>query len=171
MKENEIEMDDDYQQALAKLTALRAKIMNGKEYPMPDSYNKQTAQLLALLEIREKINEQLEFSTAEQRRETVIKSAELDKKIDDFEKLIATHYEAYQLSRIFESEMQKIDARQMVRIQEMYIYLKHRAPKEKFDEFVEIVNTLSPEERENFLDQVAILEATRLNEILGEKTE
>lgn len=171
MKENEIVIDENFQRALADLTALRAKIMNEKDYPMPDSYNKQSARLLELLELRDKINKQLEFMTPEKRRETVEKSAELDKKINDFETLIATHYQAYQLSRAFQAEMERIDARQMVRIQKMYICLKHRAPKEKFDEFVEIVDTLSPEERENFYDQVAILEATRLDEILGEKTE
>jgi len=171
MKEKEIVIDENFQRALADLTALRAKLTNGEEYPMPDTYNKQTAQLLELFDIREKINEQLEFMTPEQRRQYAEKSAELDKKIEDFETQIATHYQAYQLSRLFQAEMEKIDARQMVRIQKLYIYLKHRAPKEKFDEFVEIVNTLSPEERENFYDQAAILEATRLNEILDEKTE
>lgn len=171
MKEKENETDDAYQQVLAILTKLREKFVSEKEYPMPNSYKNQTAQLLKLLEIRDKIDKQREFMTPEKRRETVEKSAELDKKIDDYENQIAAHYEAYQLLRTIEAEMQKIDARQMVRIQKMYICLKHRAPKEKFDEFVEIVNTLSPEEREDFYDQVAILEATKLNEILGEETE
>ena len=168
MKEKEkSENEPDYRQALEILTKLRGKFVSEKEYPMPESYKEQTAQLLKLLDIRDKIDEQREFMTPEKRRETAEKSTELDKKIDDFENQIAAHYEIHQLLRTIEAEMEKIDARQMIRIQKMYVWLKRRAPKEKFDEFVEIVNTLSPEEKENFLDQVAILEATKLGEILG----
>lgn len=169
MKENE--MDDKYHEALATLTKLRAKLSDEKDYPMPESYKKQTSQLLELLELREKINKRRDLMTPEERRESVQKSAELDKKIDDFEKIIAAHYEVFQLSRLFQAELEKVDARLMTHTHKIYICLKHRAPKEKFDEFVEIVNTLPPVEREEFYDQVAILEATRLDEILGEKTE
>lgn len=170
-KETETETGDGYRQALAILTELRGKFVSEKEYPMPDSYKKQTAQLLKLLEIREKIDKQREFMTPEHRRETVEKSAELGKKIDDYENQIAAHYEIHQLLRTIEEEMQKIDARQMVRIHKMYIYLKYRAPKEKFDEFIEIVNILSPEERENFYDQVAILEAGDLIRLIAKEGE
>ena len=136
---------------------------------MPDDYNKQAAKLLELLEIRDKINKELEFMTPERRRQVVKDSAELDKKIEDFETLLAVHYEVHQLLRLVETEMTKIDARQFVRIQKFYIFLKHRAPQEKLDEFVEIINILPPEERENFYDQAAILEATELDKILTGK--
>jgi soluble cytochrome b562 len=142
--------------------------MKRKEFPMSDKYNEQAAKLLELLEVRDKINKQLEFMTPEQRRQVIKDSAELDKKIEGFEELIAVHYEAYQLQRLLETEMEKIDARQFVRIQKMYIYIKHRAPQEKLDEFVEIINILPPEDRELFYDQAAILEATELDKILGE---
>ena len=39
--------------------------MSKKEFPMPDKYNKQAAKLLELLEIRDKINKELEFMTPE----------------------------------------------------------------------------------------------------------
>lgn len=142
--------------------------MKRKEFPMSDKYNEQAARLLELLELRDKINKQLEFMTPEQRRQTVKDSAELDKKIDDFETLLSVHYEIYQLQRFLETEMEKIDARQFVRIQKYYIYLKHHAPQEKLDEFIEIINILPPDERENFYDQAVILEANELDEILGE---
>lgn len=169
MKEKE--MNDNYHQSLANLTALRAKLMNEKDFPMPESYKKQTSQLLEMLEIRDKANKRREFMTPEERQESAKKSAELDKKIEDFEKLIAAHYESYQLLRLFETELQTIDARLISHTHKIYICLKHRAPKEKFDELVEIINTLPPNEREEFYDQAAILEATKLNEILGEKTD
>ncbi len=143
--------------------------MERKEYPTTDKYNEQAAKLLELLEIREKINKQLEFMTPEQRRQTVKDAAELDKKIEDFETLIAVHYQVHQLKCLLEEELAKIDARQFVRIQKMYIYLKHRAPQEKLDEFIEIVNILPPDERERFYDEAAILEATELDEILNGK--
>ena len=143
--------------------------MKRKEFPMPDKYNEQAAKLLELLEIRDKINKELEFMTPERRRQVVKDSAEIDKKIQDFETLISVHYEVHQLQCLVETEMAKIDARQFVRIQKMYIYLKHRATQEKLDEFIEIINILPPDERENFYDQAAILEATELDEILDGK--
>ena len=51
---------------------------------MPDKYNEQAAKLLELLEIRDKINKELEFMTPERRRQVVKDSAELDKKIRRF---------------------------------------------------------------------------------------
>lgn len=143
--------------------------MKQKEFPMPDDYNKQAAKLVELLEIRDKINEQIEFMTPEQRRQFVKDSAELEKKIDSYETLLGGQYEVYQLLRLVETEIEKIDARMLVRIQKFFIFLKHRAPPEKLAEFVEIINILPPEERENFYDQAAILEATELDEILTGK--
>ena len=143
--------------------------MKQKEFPMPDEYNKHAAQLLELFEMRDKINELLKFMTPERRRQFVKDSAELDKKIENFETLLAQQYEAYQLLHLGETEIAKIDARMFVRIQKFYIFLKHRVSPEKLAEFVEIINILPPEDRENFYDQAAILEATELDKILTGK--
>ena len=55
-------------------------------------------------------------------------------------------------------------------MQEIYIAIKHRKP-EKLEEFTKSLEPFTPEEREEFFDGIAILEATELDKILnGEKS-
>ena len=141
--------------------------MNEKEYPMPDDYKEKSAQLLEFIETRDRVLAAYKDMTPEQRRAVQEPLKTLNESIESLEKYLAETYEAYQKERRIEKEKEKAIDRGMRAAQVIYITIKHRQP-EKLEEFTKVLEPLSPEEREEFFDGVAILEATELDEILGE---
>lgn len=141
--------------------------MSKTSYEMPPEYHKNTALLLELLEKREYFEKKLRELplnfTDEMKREKI----EIDKNIEDFENALAIQYEAVQLQKAVEAKLNETQNRLLLRTMEMYINIKHKAPhlQEGFEKMID--ENFSPENAEEYLDQVAILEATRLNEILG----
>ena len=144
--------------------------MKQKEYPMPDDYNEKSAQLVKFIETREKIQAAFKDMTPEQRRAVQEPLKTLNESIESLEKYLAETYEVYQKKHRAEEEQENLLDKGMRAAQEIYITLKHRKP-EKLEEFTKVLEPLSPEEREEFFDGVAILEATELDKILnGEKS-
>ena len=139
--------------------------MKEKEYPMPDDYNEKAARLVGFIETRDKVRAAFKDMTSDQRRTAQESLKILNQSIESLEKYLAETYETYQKKRRLEERQERAAERGMRTVQEIYIGVKHLEP-EKLETFTKILEPLSPEEREEFFDGVAILEATRLDEIL-----
>lgn len=142
--------------------------MNEKEYPMPDDYNEKSAQLVEFIETRDKVQAAFKDMTPEQRRAAQEPLKTLNESIEALEKHLAVLYEAYQKERRAEEKKNKSGNELMRKMQIMYIFVKQRMP-EKLDKFTKNLDNLSPEQREEFFDGVAILETQNLDELLAEE--
>jgi hypothetical protein len=144
--------------------------MKKTEYEMPPEYHESTAKLLELYEMRDEYEKKLRdfplLMTDEMRRGKF----EVDREIDKFENALAEQYEAHQLYKSLEDTQNQLADVMLLRTMEMYINIKHKAP-ELLEGFEKLIHeSFSPEDVEAYLDQVAIMETTRLKEILADKT-
>jgi hypothetical protein len=139
-------------------------------YEMPPEYHEQTAKLLELFEMRDEYEKKLRdfplLITDEMRRGKF----EVDKKIEKFENALAEQYEAHRLLKNLEAKQEQLLGSLMFRTMEIYINIKHKSPKllEGFEKL--IYENFSSDDVEKYLDQVAVMEATRLDEILANET-
>ena len=151
----------------------RTGIMANKEYEMPAEYKHNLAQLTECIEAREGYREQIREALARGVRVAAADKAFVDQKllefdavIDNLERLLAEEYERHQAEMAREeSMMEAIDKANELRKQ-IYIIIKHTQP-HLLESFTKTLDPLLPEEREQFFDEVAILEATKLKEILN----
>jgi hypothetical protein len=141
--------------------------MNEKEYPMPDDYNEKAARLVEFIETRDRVLAALKDMTPEQRRAVQEPLKTLNESIETLEKHLAVLYEAHQKEHRAEEKKNKSGNELMRKMQIMYIFVKQRMP-EKLDKFTKNLDNLSPEQREEFFDGVAILETQDLDELLAE---
>lgn len=142
--------------------------MSEKEYPMDEDYNEKSANLIRFVEKRDKVLAAVKHMTPEQRRAVQEPLKILNESIEALEEYLAEAYEEHQRELRAEKEKKEIFKRMRRKMHELYIVMKHQFP-EKLEEFTKCLDPMSPEQREDFFDQVAILEATELDEILGEK--
>lgn len=140
---------------------------------MPDEYKQQLVHLTEFIETRDQFRRQISDGLARGVRVSAADKAlvdqklrEMDKVIDNLERMLAEEYERYQAEMAKEAEM--IDkGKDMRELQKhIYIIIKHTEP-HLLESFTKNLDPLTPDEREQFFDEVAILEATRLNEILS----
>ena len=147
--------------------------MEKKEYEMPEEYKKNLAHLTEFLEAREGYREQIRDSLARGVRVSATDKAMVDEKlcefdtiIDGLEKVLAEEYERYQTEKAKEAEISEQLAEAWEAQKHLYIIIKHQKP-DLLDSFTECLDPLTPEEREEFFDEVTILEATQLDAILN----
>jgi hypothetical protein len=141
--------------------------MKKNEYEMPPEYHRHTEMLLELLEKREYIEKKLRELPLLLTEEMKLEKIEIDRQIELFENSLAVQYEAVQLQKKLEDTQNQLHSSLIRRTMEMYINIKHKAPNllEGFEKL--IYENFSPEDAETYLDEVAIMETTRLDEILG----
>lgn len=142
--------------------------MKEKEYPMPDDYKQYVAQLLDFIEMRDEFLVTMKDMTPEEIREVQEPLKVLNENIEGLERDLADRYEAYQKERRVEEEQIRIINIGLRKLQELYILIKHLKP-EELEEFTKTLEPFSSEERKEFFDGVAILEAQNLDEILAGK--
>jgi hypothetical protein len=140
-------------------------------YEMPDEYNKNMAILLEFIEARERYRKELAvippWVNGNEVRDAL---AQLDKSIDSIEKQLAEEYEAFQREKSQETEMSGIIERGWEAANKIYLGIKHETP-HLLEKFVKQCIDPMPEELQNkFYDDVAVMEATRLDEVLGYNT-
>ena len=146
--------------------------MEQKEYEMPEEYKKNLAHLTDFLEAREGYRAQIREGLARGVRVSAADKSMVDEKlrefdsvIDGLEKLLAEEYERYQTEKAKEAEISEKIAQSRELQRHLYIIIKHQKP-HLLESFTQCLDPLTPEEREEFFDEVAILESTKLDAIL-----
>lgn len=147
--------------------------MTQKEFEMPEEYKKNLAHLTDFLDARERYREQIRDATARGVSVSAADKAMVDEKlrefdgiIDGLEKGLAGEYERYQAEMAKEAEIEELIEKGWESSKRLYIIVKHQTP-HLLEGFTEAsLGPLTPEEREEFLDEVAILESTKLDAIL-----
>lgn len=142
--------------------------MSEKEYPVDEDYNKYAERLLDFIDTRDRVLAAMKDMTPAQRREVKVPLKVLNESIEELETHLAEQYEVHQKERRVEDEQTRLIDKGFRTAQELYIVIKHCKP-EKLEEFTKCLDPLSFEDREEFFDGVAILEATKLDEILTGK--
>ena len=147
--------------------------MEQKEYEMPEEYKKNLEHLSDFIEAREGYRKQIRDASARGVRVSAADKAmvdekllEMDKIIDGLEQKLAEDYERYQTEKTKEAEISDKIREGWEASKRLYIMTKHQMP-HLLESFTECLDPLSPEQREKFFDEVAILEATKLKEILN----
>lgn len=143
--------------------------MSKVEYEMPQDYQERVARLLEMIETQKFYEKELKFLQSWiNLDEAKVYKANLDKSIEEFEAVLAQEYEAYQIFKAAEADLIEYDEMVERNLKAMFIYFKHRQP----DKLEKLKNTLlagySPEKLEKFYDGVAVLEATKLEEIIAQ---
>lgn len=143
--------------------------MTNKVYPMYESYNQAAAQLVELIGARDLLAKSLKTAHPDKLRYGRRMLAEADKRIEACEAALAKEYETHQLICREKEKLEAMLSGLTVGLEGAFIYIKHCLP----DKF-ELVKTVlftgwSPKEIEEFNDRIAVLEATKLEEFIGEK--
>lgn len=141
--------------------------MSDKVYEMEDDYKEALADLLRLMELRERAAALIKFAPPDIIREIRTTVAELDKQIEESEALLASAYESYQKFRRLEEELEVMNEAMGEKMEISFIILKHHLPDKLAKAESTMFNGWSPEDIQDFYDRVAIREATQLEEILA----
>jgi hypothetical protein len=142
--------------------------MKDKAYEMYDEYNQAVEDLLGFIKIRDDLAASIKTGAPEKLREAQELLIEMDEAIESCESKLAKEYEAYQTKCRAEEELDNWSADVEKRIEMVFIYIKHRIP-EKLDELKNaLFANWTPDEIEKFYANVAVLEATQLEEIIAE---
>ena len=146
--------------------------MEQKEYEMPEEYKKNLAHLTDFLEAREGYRAQIREGLARGVRVSAADKLMVDEKlrefdliIDGLEKGLAEEYDRYQAEKAKEAKMSELLDQASEISKHLYIIIKHQKP-HLLESFTQCLDPLTPEEREEFFDEVAILESTKLDAIL-----
>jgi len=150
----------------------RTRIMSRQEFEMPEEYKKNLAHLTDFLETREGYRAEIKAALARGVKVSPGDQAMVDEKlrefdriIDGLEKSLAEEYERYQTEKAKEAAISENIAEGMDAMKRLYIMMKHGKP-DLLEEFTKCLDPLTPEDREQFFDEVAILESTKLDAIL-----
>ncbi len=147
--------------------------MQQKEYEMPDEYKQNLAHLAEFIDERQGWQDMITDGLARGVRVSPADKAMVDEKLREFDQMVenleqrlADEYERYQAEKAHEDEMSELLDKANETSKRLYIIIKHQTP-HLLEEFTKCLDPLLPEEREQFLDEVAILEATKLDAILS----
>lgn len=140
--------------------------MTQNEFEMPDEYKANLAHLTQFLEDRERLATQIKDLPQHLLSEAKVQLREFEEIIDGLEKQLAEQYEQHQAEMAREAVITEKSDHMMETMKNLYIIVKHQTP-HMLESFTTCLDPLTPEDREQFLDDVAILEATKLNAILN----
>jgi len=147
--------------------------MQKKEYEMPEEYQKSLAHLADFLEAREGYRKQISDGLARGVQVSAADKAlvdatlrDFDRTIDELESALAKEYDRYQAEMAKEEKISQMIADAHEKTKQIYIIIKHQHP-ELLESFTKNLDPLTPEDREQFFDEVAILETNNLQAILN----
>jgi hypothetical protein len=141
--------------------------MNEKEYPADENYDKYAEQLLDFIDTRDRVLAAMKDMTPEQRREAQEPLKVLNESIEKIEEHLAEYDKARRKERRAEERENELADDVWRRMLIMYVFVKQRMP-EKLDEFTKNLENFSPEVKEEFLDQAAIMETYDPDDLLAE---
>ena len=142
--------------------------MPNKVYEMDDNYNQAVADLLEVIKVRDELTESIKIAPPDKIREGQKLLATMNKKIEECEAALAKEYETTQTYKKALDEQEEVFDEVKHRMEMVFVYTKHRLP-DKLNEMKAIIfNDMKPEWIQDFYDNVAILEATRLEELIAE---
>ncbi len=138
---------------------------------MDDDYKRAVADLLELIGARDYLAESLKNAVPEMLSEGRRLLDAANKKIEACEAALEREYEAHQNACRAREELDASLSDIQKSMEASFIYAKHRLPPEQFGKIkAAILDNRTPAEQQEFYDRIAILEATRLEEFIGEDT-
>jgi|GEM_PF-2583529 len=147
--------------------------MEKNAYEMPDEYKKNLAHLTDFIETREGWRVYIKDALARGVSVSLSDKAMVDEKLREFDSIIdgletalAKEYEQIQAEMAKDAEFTKMVDVMWEKQKQLYIIIKHQTP-HMLESFTECLDPLTDEQREQFLDEVAILESTQLQAILN----
>lgn len=144
--------------------------MNQKEYEPDEDYKELAESLVEMIKKRDEHAELLKFAAPEDLPEARKLLAEMDQSIEEFEASLAEAYQIYQQFRSADEKVEQSSKLLLNKLEMMFIFCKHVLP-EKFKPLeTKMLNSMSPEDREAFLDRIAVREINELNKIIVEMT-
>lgn len=145
------------------------KLPQKKEYEMPDEYKENLRRLTEMIEERDRKAEIIKTLPPESRAEALPALSRLNASIDKIEQTLADEYKEFQVESRRKDEVTHVLDKGMEKVEELFIIIKHQKP-HLFDEFKKIVvEHMTPDEEQDFYDKIAVLEATKLKDILAGK--
>lgn len=140
-----------------------------KEYEMPDEYKQNLLKLTEMIEARDAYAREMPNVPPEKRAEAASALADFTDAINKTEQLLADEYEQFQSEKRRQDGIDDAIARGMEATEKLFIIIKHQKP-HLFEEFKKIViQDMTFEEEQEFYDRIAVLEATKLKDILTGK--
>lgn len=144
--------------------------MAEKVYEPDEDYKELAENLVKMLETRAELARTVKLAAPEHLAEGQRLLAEMDRSIEQFEATLAESYKAYQEFLRKDEDLGKMNDLIGNRLEMMFIYTKHVLP-EKFELLeMKLLNTMPPEDAEEFLDRVAVRETNELEKIIAEMT-
>jgi hypothetical protein len=144
--------------------------MGQEDDAMPEEYLRNAAKLAEFLEDREALQATFKYQTPNVQAKMRPQLAKFDQMIDELETMLATEYERIQAEKAKDARLTELADDAWEKSKHIYIMIKHQQP-HLLDSFTErVIDPMIDEDREEFLDAVAILETTKLNAILKGET-
>jgi hypothetical protein len=140
-------------------------------YEMSDDYKQAQEDLLDFIKVRDILAEAIKTMPPDKERENQELLAEMNETIENCEAKLAKEYESYQVYMRAQEKQDEIMSDVLERMQMVYILTKHRLPDNLPELEAAIFDGWAEEEIQKFLEGVAVLEATRLEEIIAEAKE
>jgi len=140
--------------------------MKQEDIEMPEDYKERLAQLTEMLEAREELVKHAGEVPADERAHYNSQLRKLDKTIDEMETMLAKERDRIELVRAKEADLSAKIAVAWDLQKQIYIHIKYELPDQLADFTEKVLGPLPDDVREEFLDDVAILEATKLDAIL-----
>jgi len=142
--------------------------MNEKVYPMYESYDRAAAQLVELIEARDMLAGALKTMHPNRRPKARMMLADANRKIERCEAALAAEYESHQQACRARENLDAVMSDLEKSCEAVFIYIKHRHPENLEALKAALFNDWTEEEIEAFHDRIAVFEATRLEEFIGE---
>ena len=142
--------------------------LKDKVYEMYDSYNQAASDLVEYIKLRDMLAAKIKIVPFK-RSENQQLLAEFDAHIEKAEAALAKEYDAHQEKCRAEEKLDQVMNDIAERTEMVYVYIKHRVPDKLQELETAIFAGWTTEEIQDFHDRVAILEATRLEELIAEE--
>jgi benzoyl-CoA reductase/2-hydroxyglutaryl-CoA dehydratase subunit BcrC/BadD/HgdB len=147
--------------------------MTQKEFELSEEYQRGAAALAEFLEAREEWRATIKAANARGHKVSAADRALVDTKLREFDEMIeeleqslAKEYERCRAEHEKEAKIERQVEKMWELQKHIYIHVKHETP-HLLESFTErVLGPLPDDMREEFLDGVAILEATQLDAIL-----
>ena len=136
---------------------------------MPIEYQENLQKLAEMIESRDEYERLLPTLPPDVRAEALPHLRDLNSAIENLEQKMADEYERFQAEKRREDKISQLVAKATSAVEKLFIIIKYQVP-HLFEEFKAVATQgLTDDEVQEFYDRIAILEATKLEEILAGK--